>query len=78
MITLSGFSTEYIKHFRGLSTDVAAGKHIPNAKGVMACTGVKVGNGAELFCMDTGDTYLYDEENKVWIQLQGVWLDGRT
>lgn len=69
MITLSGLSSDFINHFRGLSSDIAAGKHLPDAKGEMEGTKVKIGNGDEMYCMDTGDTYLYDEENKVWISI---------
>ena len=65
MITKAGNSNDYINHFRGLSTDVTTNKHIPNAEGKL--DGVVVENGSELYCMDTGDTYLYDLENKVWL-----------
>ena len=67
MISLSGKSSDNINHFRGLSSDVTANKHLPNANGIMACTGTKLSNGDELYCMDNGDTYLYDEENKTWL-----------
>ena len=66
MITLAN-KDNYINHFRGLSADITAKKHLPNPIGVMECTGVKLTNGDELYCMDNGDTYLYDEENKVWL-----------
>ena len=65
MITKAGNSSEHINHFRGLSADVTANKHIPGVDGKL--DGTVVGNGDELYCMDTGDTYLYDLENKVWI-----------
>lgn len=67
MITLAGTSSDYINHFRGLSADVTANKHLPDADGVMTCTGTKLLNGDELYCMDNGDTYIFDEENQIWI-----------
>ena len=66
MISLAN-KDNYINHFRGLSADITSNKHLPNSNGVMECTGVKLTNGDELYCMDNGDTYLYDEENKVWL-----------
>ena len=67
MITKAGNSSEHINHFRGLSADVTANKHIPGADGKL--DGVVVGNGDELAIMDgSQDVYLYDYENKVWIQ----------
>lgn len=68
LITLVGKSLYNVKQFRGLSSDVTANKHLPNAHGVMECTNHKLKNGDELYCMDNGDTYLYDEENMVWIK----------
>ena len=69
MITLAGISSDYINHFRCLSTDITANKHLPNANGVMECTGVKLTNGDELAIMDgSQDVYLFDEENQVWIK----------
>ena len=68
LITLAGKSLYNVKQFRGLSTDVTANKHLPNADGVMECTNHKLKNGEELYIMDNGDTYMYDEENKVWIK----------
>ena len=68
MITLSGKSSDNINHFRGLSSDVTANKHLPNSKGIMLCTGTKLNNGDELYCIDNGDTYIYDAENIVWIK----------
>ena len=65
MITKAGNANDYINHFRGLSADVTANKHIPDANNKL--DGVLVGNGDELYCMDNGDTYLYDLENKVWL-----------
>lgn len=65
MITKAGNANDYINHFRGLSADVTANKHIPDSNGKL--DGVLVGNGDELYCMDNGDTYLYDLENKVWL-----------
>ena len=68
MITLAN-KDNYINHFRGLSTDIAANKHLPNTNGVMECTGVRLTNGDELAIMDdTQDVYLFDEENQVWIK----------
>ena len=68
MITLAGISSDYIKHFRGLSTDITANKHLPNSAGVMECTRVKLTNGDERAIMDgSQDVYLFDEENQVWI-----------
>lgn len=67
MISLAN-RDNYINHFRGLKADVTANKHLPNAIGIMESTGVKLDNGDELYCMDNGDTYLYDEENQVWIK----------
>ena len=66
MITLAN-KDNYINHFRGLSADITSNKHLPKPIGVTECTGVKLTNGDELYCMDNGDTYLYDEENKVWL-----------
>ena len=67
MITLAN-KDNYINHFRGLSTDITANKHLPNSNGVMECTGVKLTNGDELAIMDgSQDVYLFDEENQVWI-----------
>ena len=69
MISLSGKSSDNINHFRGLSSDVTANKHLPNANGIMACTGTKLSNGDELAIMDgSQDVYLFDEENMVWIK----------
>lgn len=67
MITLAGTSSDYINHFRGLSADVTSNKHLPNSKGIMECTGVKLLNGDELYTFDDGNVYIYDEENKAWI-----------
>ena len=59
----------YINHFRALSSDITANKHMPNPNGVMECTGVKLTNGDELAVMDgSQDVYLFDEENQVWIK----------
>ena len=67
MITLAN-KDNYINHFRGLSADIAANKHLPNSEGVMECTGVKLTNGDELAIMDgSQDVYLFDEQNQVWI-----------
>ena len=68
MITLAN-KDNYINHFRYLSTDITANKHMPNSSGVMECTGVKLTNGDELAIMDgSQDVYLFDEENQVWIK----------
>lgn len=53
--------------FEGLEADVTAGLHLPNSDGIMECTGVKLKNGDKLYCMDNGDTYSYDKENKKWL-----------
>ena len=67
MISLAN-RDNYINHFRGLSADITAKKHLPNPIGVMECTGVKLTNGDELAIMDgSQDVYLFDEENQVWI-----------
>ena len=59
----------YINHFRALSSDITANKHMPNSSGIMECTGVKLTNGDELAVMDgSQDVYLFDEENQVWIK----------
>ena len=68
MISLAN-RDNYINHFRALSTDITANKHLPNSKGVMECTAVKLTNGDELAVMDgSQDVYLFDEENQVWIK----------
>lgn len=28
----------------------------------------KLGDGSSAYCKDTGDVYLYDEENDIWIK----------
>ena len=67
MITKAGNANDYINHFRGLSADVAANKHIPDSNGKL--DGVLVGNGDELAIMDGAqDVYLYDFENRVWLK----------
>ena len=59
----------YINHFRALSSDITANKHLPSSSGIMECTGVKLTNGDELAIMDgSQDVYLFDEENQVWIK----------
>ena len=69
LITLVSKSLYNVKQFRGLSSDVTANKHLPNAHGVMECTNHKLKNGDELAIMDgSQDVYLYDEENMVWIK----------
>ena len=68
MISLAN-RDNYINHFRALSADITANKHLPNSNGVMECTGVKLTNGDELAIMDgSQDVYLFDEENQVWIK----------
>ena len=54
MITLAN-KDNYINHFRGLSADITANKHLPNPNGVMECTGVKLTNGDELYTFDDGN-----------------------
>lgn len=27
---------------------------------------IKIANGSTFFCMDTGDMYMYDADNKIW------------
>ena len=66
MISLAN-RDNYINHFRGLSADITAKKHLPNPIGVMECTGVKLTNGDELYTFDDGNVYIYDEEHKAWI-----------
>ena len=66
MISLAN-RDNYINHFRALSADITANKHLPNPIGVMECTGVKLTNGDELYTFDDGNVYIYDEENKAWI-----------
>ena len=67
MISLAN-RDNYINHFRALSADITANKHLPNSKGVMECTGVKLTNGDELYTFDDGNVYIYDEENQAWIK----------
>ena len=66
MISLAN-RDNYINHFRALSADITANKHLPNPAGVMECTGVKLTNGDELYTFDDGNVYIYDEENQVWL-----------
>ena len=47
-----------IRHYRGLSTDVT-----PDGE----CYKVKRNNGDEIYCMDNGNVFMYDEENGKWI-----------
>lgn len=69
MITLAGKSLYNVKQFRGLSSDITANKHLPDANGNMKGTNHKLKNGDELSIMDgSQDVYLYDEENMVWIK----------
>lgn len=68
MISFVGHSNMTIQHFRGLSTDISKGDHLPNTNGVMECTGLKLVNGDELATIDTQEVYVYDEENKKWWQ----------
>ena len=79
MITLSGFSGDCVNHFRCLEEDVTNEKHIPNEKGIMECTGVKLLNGDELFCIDSGSGFVYDLENREWLlQIGGTSSSGTT
>ena len=64
MITLS-YRDSNIQHFRGLSTDCTTDEEINNQ--IKNNSHTIPNNGDELYCMDNGDTYLYDEQNQVWI-----------
>ena len=68
LISLCGRSSKYVNHYRCITSDITANAHLPNAKGCIDSVGVKLINGDELYNMTNGDTYLYDEENKVWIK----------
>ena len=68
MISLCGRSSKYVNHYRCITSDITANAHLPNTKGCIDSVGVKLINGDELYNMTNGDTYLYDEENKVWIK----------
>lgn len=68
MISLCGRSSKYVNHYRCITSDITANAHLPNAKGCIDSVGVKLVNGDELYNMTNNDTYLYDEENKVWIK----------
>lgn len=65
MLTLTGKANDFVNHFRCISADITANKHIPDAEGYL--TSVKLKNGDELYNFETGDTYIYDEENKKWL-----------
>ena len=68
MINLCGRSSKYVNHYRCITSDITANAHLPNAKGCINSVGVKLINGDELYNMTNGDTYLYDEENMIWIK----------
>lgn len=68
MISLCGRSSKYVNHYRCITSDITANAHLPNAKGCIDSVGVKLINGDELYNMTNGDTYLYDEENMIWIK----------
>ena len=68
LISLCGRASKYVNHYRCITSDITANAHLPNAKGCIDSVGVKLINGDELYNMTNGDTYLYDEENKVWIK----------
>lgn len=68
LISLCGRSSKYVNHYRCITSDITANAHLPNAKGCIDSVGVKLVNGDELYNMTNGETYLYDEENKVWIK----------
>lgn len=68
MINLCGRSSKYVNHYRCITSDITANAHLPNAKGCIDSVGVKLVNGDELYNMTNGDTYLYDEENMIWIK----------
>ena len=65
MITL--VQKDLVEHFRCISQDINLGAHMPNADGYME--GYKLQNGDELFNMQTGDVYIFDEENNRWLLL---------
>lgn len=67
MITQCANVFDTIHHFRCITADITASKHIPNENGIMVSTGTKLDNGDELYNMSTGDVYIYDEENKEWL-----------
>lgn len=62
MFTSAGKSMDNVMQYRGLSTDIVttSGKTLTNDETVNR----KLKNGDECYCMDNGDTYLYDEENQ--------------
>ena len=68
LINLCGRSSKYVNHYRCITSDITANAHLPNAKGCIDSVGVKLINGDELYNMTNGDTYLYDEENMIWIK----------
>lgn len=68
MISLCGRSSKYVNHYRCITSDITANAHLPNAKGCIDSVGVKLVNGDELYNMTNNDTYLFDEENQVWIK----------
>lgn len=65
MITL--VQKDLVEHFRCISQDINLGTHMPDADGYME--GYKLQNGDELFNMQTGDVYIFDEENNRWLLL---------
>ena len=65
MITL--VQKNLVEHFRCISLDINTNRHIPDADGYME--GYKLQNGDELFNMETGDAYVFDEENNRWVLL---------
>ena len=65
MITL--VQKDLVEHFRCISQDINLGVHMPDADGYME--GYKLQNGDELFNMQTGDVYIFDEENNRWLLL---------
>lgn len=67
MITKAGTSNDIVNHFRGLKKDYDAGDHMPNSKGIMEVTGVKLKNGDELYLFDTKKVFMFDEENVAWL-----------
>ena len=64
MITLS-YRNNNIQHFRGLSTDCTSDEEIN--KQIRENSHTEPQNGDELYCMDNGETYLHDGENKKWL-----------
>ena len=56
MITL--VQKDLVEHFRCISQDINLGAHMPDADGYM-----------EGYKLQTGDVYIFDEENNRWLLL---------